>query len=102
MDEILKKNLITELGINNLPYDEQEEIINRSAKIVFQSILNRVIPLLSAKEKGEFEALLDDKSMASADVFVFLNEKIPNLDEINKKEIYTFKKEGLNVMSKIG
>jgi len=104
MDDALKRNLITELGIDKLPVGQQEDILLQSGNIIFQSILNRTIPLLSDKEQTEFEQVLETAKgdRAGEIVFNFLKSKLPNLDTIIKEEIAEFKRQSFDIMSKIG
>jgi 5S rRNA maturation endonuclease (ribonuclease M5) len=101
MFNALKINLIEELGIADLPPEKQEEIISESATVVFKGILNRVVLLLSDKEKEEVNAILD-KDNPGEEVYNYLKAHLPNFDEIVKEEIAEFKQETFDVMSKIG
>jgi hypothetical protein len=90
---ILRQNIIKQLGIETLPEKEQEEILLRIGKIIFQSVLIRVMERLNSKEKDEFTQLLTEKPDDEKAILDFLKSKIPDLDEIVNEEVATFKKE---------
>ncbi len=101
-NDLLKTNLITALGINNLSEEKQEEIIIQAGNVIFQGVLNKVIPLLTDSEKTEFEKILDNSNGDTIGMLNFLQAKVPNLERIIQGEVADFKQESLNVMSGIG
>lgn len=101
MNGILQKNIIKDLGIDTLPEKEQEEMLLSIGKIIFQSVLIRVMDELDEKGKDEFEKLLEEKANDEEAILNFLRLKIPNLDEIVNEEVAKFKQESVNFMSKI-
>lgn len=101
MTNILKQNIIKELGIDILPEKEQEEALLRIGRIIFQSVLIRVMEQLNAKEKDQFTKLLTEKPDDEKAILDFLKSKIPNLNEIVNEEVASFKKESLDFMKQI-
>lgn len=103
MDELLKKNLIKELGLTTLSGEKQEEIFAQVGTIILEGTLSRVIPMLSNEEKAEFEKIVDEPGdNNSATLFAFLKETIPNFEQIVNEEIAELKKDSFDVLSKIG
>jgi len=99
----LKQTLFDTLNIESLPEDQQEEIVEQTGKVIFQSIMIRVIPLLSDSEKEEFATIAEsDLGEDNTAVFDYLNEKIPNLDEIVAEVIADFRDRSNDILSKIG
>ena len=99
MDDILKQNIIRDLGIDSLPEKEQEEALLTVGDIIFKGIIIKAMDLLSEADKDEFEKVLE-KSEENA-VLDFLKSKIPNLDDLVKEEIAMFKQSSLDLMRKI-
>jgi len=104
MDEVLKKNLLIELGLDKMPPEQAEDILLQASSIIFQRIFTKTVPLLSEKEQTEFEEVLQkaEQRDGGALIFTFLKSKFPNIDDIVKQEIAEFKRESFDVMSKIG
>lgn len=101
MPTILQKNIIKDLGIENLPEKEQEEILLSIGRIIFQSVLIRVMDELTEKEKDKFEKILTEKQNDEKAILGFLQEKVPNLNEIVNEEVAKFKQESVDFMKKI-
>ncbi|MDI6603324.1 MAG: hypothetical protein QME57_04460 [Patescibacteria group bacterium] len=101
MEDILKQNIIKNLGIDTLPEKEQEEVLLRIGKIIFQSVLIRVMERLNSKEKDQFTRLLTEKPDDEKAILDFLKSKISNFNEIVNEEIISFKKESLDFMKQI-
>jgi hypothetical protein len=96
----IKKNIIELFEINKLPEDKQEETISRIGKIIFQSVLVRVLPVLNEEELAQYEKLVE--TGVEPDVLLdFLFEKIPNFLEIVAQESENFRKESAEVLSQI-
>lgn len=94
--DFLQKNLITELGLEDLPDDKKEELILKIGALIQQNILLRILSELGEKDKDEFDKVLaeenDEKTLA------FLQSKISNFDELVKEEIAKFKEEAMKRM----
>lgn len=101
MDEILKQNIIKDLGLDKLSQAEQEEVLLSIGKLIYQGVIVRVMNELSEKDKEEFDKLLMEKIDDQEAVFNFLKSKIPHLDELVNEEIGKFKKESLEFMKKV-
>ncbi len=101
MDDILKKNIINDLGIDALPQEQQEEALLRIGNIIFQGVLARVLELMSDGDKSELEKLLMEKSGSPEAILDFLRLKVDNLDAIVGEEVAKFKQESADFMGKI-
>ena len=80
MNNILSQDIIKEWGLQNLPSEKQEEMVERIGKILYQAILVRALDILSEKEQVEFDLLLDEDTTTPDDVLGFLQKKIPTFD----------------------
>ena len=101
MDDILKKNIIRDLGIGALPQEQQEEALLRIGNIIFQGALMKVVENMAEADKSEFEKLLSEKNNEPEAILNFLRSKIANLDEIISEEIRKFKQESADIMGNI-
>lgn len=101
MKTILQENIIKDLGIDNLPQKEQEESLLGIGRIIFQSVLIRVMEELDEAGKDEFEKILSEKPNDEEAILNFLHSKLPNLDEVVNEEVAKFKQESVDFMKKI-
>ncbi len=97
----INKNIVTTLGINNLPVEQQKEAMERLGAIVYQEVMLRVLDILSEEDKDAFEKLIEKDSNPES-MFAFLSEKVPNLDEIVREEAEKLREESAEIMSEIG
>ncbi len=96
----IRKNIITLFEIDKLPEDKQEESISRIGKIIFQSVLIRVLPVLKDEELAQYEKLVEDG--VGPDVLLdFFFEKIPSFLQIVAEEAENFRKESAEILKQI-
>jgi len=101
MQEILKKNIIEDLGLDKLPQKDQEEMLLMIGRLIFQGVIIRVMSLLSEKDKDDFDKLLSEKIEDEEAVLKFLESCVPNLNEIINDEVSSFKKESGEFMKNL-
>lgn len=101
MNNTMQQNIIKELGLDRLPQTEIEEILLRVGKIIFQSVMIRVLEELDDSVKDEFDALLSQKPDDQEAVLQFLRSKLPNLDDIVNEEVQKFKEESADFMKSV-
>ena len=106
MQNILTKNLIKEFGLDKLPKKEQEETFLKIGEIIYKAVLIRIVGLLDNSDQNALEKLFDARNANPTPknekaVMDFLQKTIPNLEEIVKEEIINFKKDALDIMSKV-
>lgn len=98
--EEIRNNIITLFEIDKLPEEKQEETISRIGKIIFQSVLVRVLPFLGKDELAQYEKLVEDG--VGPDVLLdFFFEKIPSFLQIVSEEAENFKKDSMEVLGQI-
>lgn len=97
----INANIIDILGISTLPEEEQKNTMEKMGGIVYQEIMLRAIDLLSEEDKNQFEKIMQENPNPEA-MFAFLEEKIPNIEEIANEEAEKFKADSANIMSQIG
>ena len=96
MDQILRKNIIKDLELDKLPAEEQEKALLSMGRIIFQSVMIRVLEKLNEKDKEEFEKMLSEKPADGDAILIFLQSRIPNINEIINEEIALFKRESVD------
>lgn len=101
MTTILQKNIIKDLGLDTLPEKKQEEALLSIGRIIFQSVLIRVMDELDDKGKDEFEKVLTEKPNDEEAIFGFLKKNVANLNKIVNEEVRKFKQESVDFMKKI-
>ena len=90
--QILEKDIIELLGLDNLPEDKKAALLAKMAETVLNRISLRILDQLSDADQKRFNALLKQKT-ADAEIDQFLKSKIKNLDEMRMAEILRFKQE---------
>jgi succinate dehydrogenase flavin-adding protein (antitoxin of CptAB toxin-antitoxin module) len=101
MEDILKQNIIKDIGLDSLPEEEQKEAFLKIGEIIFSGVLSRVLDELSDEEASEFEKIISETPDDEEAVMGFMKAKVPNLDEIVNEEITKFKKESVDFMDEI-
>ncbi|MCX6799546.1 MAG: DUF5663 domain-containing protein [Candidatus Falkowbacteria bacterium] len=104
MQDILNRNIIKELGIDSLPEKEKREILERIGKVIFESIMIRVIEALDEDGQIIFEQILSEAEHSPNKgemIIEFLRSKVPNIDEVIEEEVIRFKKDSIDVMGAI-
>lgn len=96
---LFQKDLITELGLQDLPEDKKEQLILKIGELIQQNIILRVLNELSDKDKDEFDKVLAEEN--GEKTLAFLQSKLPNLEEIFKEEIAKFKESAIAQMQTI-
>ena len=99
MDNV-KKDLFDLFRLDKMSPEKAEETLGRLAKLVFQSVLVRSLPLLSEEDLATYEKMVDTEE---ADVlFRFLGEKVPDFSNIIKEESENLRDEMAKDMANAG
>lgn len=96
----IRQNIIDLFEIDKMPIDKQEEMIEKIGKIIFQSVLMRILPMMPPEDLEIYNKMMDDNESPEK-VFDFLFEKIPNFFGIIAEESENFRKEAGEVLAKI-
>jgi hypothetical protein len=97
----INKNIVTVLGINSLPVEQQKEAMERLGAIVYQEVMIRVVDMMGEEDKNEFEKLVE-KDGNPETMFEFLSKKIPNLEQIVIEEAEKLRSESAEIIGDIG
>ena len=82
------KDLIKELGLENLPVERQEKLVEEMSDVVYGRILLRIVDELSEEEAEELNNLFDKGGMEKVDEY--LRDKVPDFVSILEEEIKSF------------
>ncbi len=85
------KDLIKELGLENLSVDEQEKLVSDMSEVVYERVLLRVVEKLSDEEATELNNLFEKGNMEKIDQY--LRDRVPDFASILKKEIEKYQEE---------
>lgn len=85
------KDIIKELGLENLTVEKQTELIDRMSETVYKRILLRLVDRLTDEEAKEINHLLDKEDFEKADEYI--RDKAPDFVEILKQEVEKFQEQ---------
>lgn len=100
MNDIMQKDLMEALGLEDLPREKQIEVIEKTGALLFKLILQESIQRLPEEHLDELETLMSDPQNTDK-VYLFLKEKIENFDSLVEEVITNFKKESFEVLDSI-
>lgn len=86
-------DFIKELGIEDLPIEEQGRLVERMANVVNKRLILRILDHLSEEEVKLVNANLVSGDTETA--FKIMDEKVPNFDKIVSEELAKFQEEML-------
>lgn len=101
MFNTINNNIVTTLGINALPVEQQKEAMEKLGAIVYQEIIMRALDIMKEEDKDEFEKLIE-KNPDPETMFTFLASKVPNIETIAAEEAEKLRTESRDIMSEIG
>jgi len=90
VDELLKKDLFEGLGLQDAPYEERMGLLDEMGKVAMDGVWLRILDSLNDADQAELEKFTDTDPAPEAFI-EFLKKKIPNLEEIVKEEIASYK-----------
>ncbi len=93
----IQESIIKELGLENLPEDEQAELLTTMTESILKRITISVLEQLTEEEKIEFDQVRDSDDPEK--ISNFLREKIVNYDEMVENIIKNFKEEMRGTMA---
>ena len=91
--ELLNINLVKELGLDSLPQEKKNLLINQMLEVVESRINLEVLSVLTEEQKKELDKVLDSEG----DMIQFLRSKISNFDLMVAETVANFKKEILEM-----
>ncbi len=79
------RDLIKELGIEELTQEEKDEVLTRLTDSLLQRLILRVYDKLDEEHQKEFDKLTDEGDVGK--INTFLGQNVPDLDEIRDREL---------------
>jgi hypothetical protein len=90
IEEILKKDLFKELGLDDLSLEEKMGLAEDMGRIIIQGLWLRILENMSL-EKQEELAQIVEKGESEEEIMNFLKKEVPNLEDLVKEEIAKYK-----------
>ena len=84
-------NLISALGLDPLPEDEKDELLQSIVKVAQEKALYRLMQMLDSSERDELNRLVDQHTADSQEVADFLAQNIPNIEDVFLEELLAMK-----------
>ncbi|MFA5993799.1 MAG: DUF5663 domain-containing protein [Parcubacteria group bacterium] len=88
----LKTQLISDMGLENLPMEKQEALLMRMMEVVLKRIFVETIAKLSEKDGEEYMAMIE-KNMMPEELEAYVREKIPRYEELVLEVTRQFREE---------
>jgi hypothetical protein len=101
MDNTKILNLVEKMGWSKLPFEVQEDLVDRTGQAIYKNILIRIIEGLSEEDKDIFVEILEAGEVDELVLNNFIVEKVPEVDEISREETKKFLKESNDIMDQI-
>jgi hypothetical protein len=90
--QLLQANVIDEMGLQSLPPDRKQALLDKMTQTIHGRVLDRVLDTLSAEQRQQFEALLaSDASPEKLDEF--LKQNVTEYEKMAMEELLKFKQE---------
>lgn len=90
MNISLQENIISKLGLDNLPSEEKADLLMRMADIIQKRIALRVMPLLAEPALDEYLKIADNDEIGG---HTYLSKAVPGYPAIVEEEIIKFRTE---------
>lgn len=97
MNTTMRDVLVKTYNLENVPEEQQNQMLEKIGSLIFQAILIRVIPMLSEEKQEELEKILATDATPD-DLLIFLAKEIPDFKNIVGEEAENFKKESDAIM----
>lgn len=100
MSKLLDQNIVDDLGLDAMTPEKQEEILERIGSLIFQATLIRVLELMTDEEHDEFDEFFELNQDEPEKIFEYLENNVPNFNDILEQETEKFKKDGFDSINK--
>ncbi len=97
---LLKGNIIDLLGLQHLPADRQQVLLEQMSQVLQDRLTDRLIESLSADQRDAFDQLLNANPPADT-VDAFFKQHLPEYIDIAMDEVAKFKKELVNEVATV-
>jgi len=90
IESLLSVDLIKELGLDWLPDEERQKILDEMSELVSRAIWLKIMDNLNETQAEALGALIDTAT-DHAEVTNFLKQNIPSIEEIIREEVARYK-----------
>jgi len=94
----LQNDIMTALGFDKLPEEEQKGLYERIGGVLFQGILIRALETMSEDEQDAFDAFLGEHPDDPAAMLAYLREHVAEFDALTESEVARFKASALEIV----
>ena len=81
----MNKDIMVLFGLEKLSPEKGAQMVERLGRLVFQSVLVRVLPLLSSEDLALYEKMTEGDEEIEA-ILKFLAEKVPDFEKVIEEE----------------
>jgi hypothetical protein len=92
MDENIKQKLAVDFGFDKLPQLEQDTMLEKIGKALFEGVLEASYDSLSPQDLADYNKLIEDGGADTEKIIPFLAERVPNFSDIVATQIANLKK----------
>jgi hypothetical protein len=92
LSEQQRQSLFTTLGLDNIPQEQKDELLQGMIDTVLNRIFTRIEPVLTEQDLTEMQSL-EKEPDADQKINQFLLSRVPNLEGIAQEEIELFRDE---------
>lgn len=96
----IKKTLLDELGLSDIPKEKQEQLVVKMTEVLLKRIFMETLEKLDEKSQEEY-AELAKNNPTSEELEKFLSSRISDYDEMINKIIENFKAEMKSGVEKV-
>ncbi len=97
MANFFETYLIGKLGLDKLPQERQEQILDQMGQEIQERVIGRVLEEMPEEDQNELSRILASGPEDKA-VLDFLKAKFPNLEEIIDEEIKDFESDSASFL----
>lgn len=100
IQKYLQIDLVQELGLMNLPIENQMSTLDKISDVLWEVIMTRIIMELdNPQDQEEFVQIVKQSKLGEDDgVYNFLIAKVQNLESIVQQEVASFKKDTMKFL----
>ena len=96
MNNQIQEDLMSSLGLSNLPQDKQEELLIKMTEVILKRMFVETMDRLNAKDQELFGSMMDAQTNPD-EIEKFLQGKIADYDTMLQSIIEKFKEEMISV-----
>lgn len=101
MNPSIEQSLVSVLGLDHLPPQEQAEALTQIGDIIFKAVMFRLADTLPAEQLAQLEEKFKEAEQNPDAVYTFLQGAVPDIDKIIMEETEKFKQHSADMLQKI-